>query len=121
LSALVGDAVFQRMYRLHRPRFYWILELIKPNLITDEDQARVSSELPVDPIIKLAVALRVAAGGSYLDIAFGYRISRESVTTTSTRSFLQLTCAWTTSTFRSTSKVFVIWKQPLNGFKVLHK
>lgn len=28
------------------------------------------------PVIKLAVALRVAAGGvgSYLDIAFGYRI-----------------------------------------------
>jgi len=75
----LDDVIFQRMYRLDRPRFYWILDLIKGDIATDDAMARVSSGLPVDPVIKLAVALRVAAGGSYLDIAFGYRIATVSV------------------------------------------
>ena len=38
-----------------------------------------SSGSYIHPIIKLAIALRVLAGGSYLDIAFGYEVAENHV------------------------------------------
>jgi hypothetical protein len=70
------------MYRLDRPRFRYILGLIREDIASDErglQQAAKSSGFPVSPTIKLAVALRIAAVGSYLDIAFGYRVNPTSV------------------------------------------
>jgi len=80
----LDDALFRRMYRLDRPRFRYILGLIREDIASDErglKQAAKSSGCPVSPTIKLAVALRIAAGGSYLhagpvelDVAEGDRV-----------------------------------------------
>ena len=33
----------------------------------------------IDPVIQLAITLRILAGGSYLDIAFGYNVGNSTV------------------------------------------
>jgi len=64
---------FKRMYRLTEEDFDHVVALITPVL-----QKRViSTSIPIE--IKLAAALRMLAGGSYLDICFGYDLDEHSV------------------------------------------
>ena len=70
---------FKKQYRYDRPTFNRLLALIEPRIISNALQGRRSSGQPVQPQIKLATVLRILDGGSYLDISFGYAISRKHV------------------------------------------
>ena len=70
----MGERLFKRNYRLDRNNFMNLLRQITPLI---EFQGNNSShecgdgcDLHIDPYIQLAVALRLLAGGSYLDITF---------------------------------------------------
>ena len=80
----LSDTLFKRMYRFDRPTFDWLLLQIKPKIEnTDGGKAfaRMTCGSEVTPTIKLAVTLRMLAGGSYLDISFGYGIAPSTVYT----------------------------------------
>ena len=66
---------FIRMYRLCGDDFDVVLHLIQDKLMP----RRAGGKHIIPPIIKLAVALRFLAGGSYLDLSFGYKIPRKNV------------------------------------------
>ncbi len=76
------DNWFKRQYRLDKPTFDQLLATILPDLqLSDKGMkmAILSSGSAIDPIIKLAITLRLLAGGSYLDIAFGYCVADNTV------------------------------------------
>ena len=75
----LSDEEFKKQYRLDRLTFDWLLALIEPRIKSDAIKAICSSGQPVQPIVKLAAALRYLAGGIYLDIAFGYSIFYKNV------------------------------------------
>ena len=71
------DALFQKHYRLHREDFESILTSVQPIL---------ARKLPaygenLSPRLLLHAALRFLAGGSYLDIGFGYELPENMVST----------------------------------------
>ena len=68
--AINKPSLFKKMYRLHVDDFFALLNRIAP-LITRTLKHRRRS-VPV--ILKLAVSLRWLAGGSYLDLSFGYEL-----------------------------------------------
>ncbi len=70
---------FQRYYRLHREDFFDVHDKIKEDIESDKKYADLSSGSPIPTILKLAITLRFLAGGSYLDIAFGYEVHESSV------------------------------------------
>ena len=71
------DKTFKRNYRLDRPTFMKMLSQISEDLSPSPGQ--LSDKANIDPLIMLAATLRFLAGGSYLDIAFGYDIGHASV------------------------------------------
>ena len=68
---------FKQNYRLDRVTFMDLLSKITPDLAPQPNQ--VCDDANVDPVIQLAITLRMLAGGSYLDIAFGYDVGLSSV------------------------------------------
>ena len=84
----LSDEFFRKLYRMDRPTFNWLLEKIRPRFEKKKGrrggdsirQGENSSSEFIDPMIRLAVTLRFLAGGSYLDLAFGYHISYKHVT-----------------------------------------
>ena len=70
---------FQRYYRLHPVEFFDLHDKIKADIESDRLFAELSSGSPIPTILKLAATLRFLAGGSYLDIAFGYEVHESSV------------------------------------------
>jgi len=78
----LSDSDFQRMYGVERERFASILNKISPHLSKTQLQrhmAEISSGSEVCATIQLAIALRMARGGSYLDIAFAYCVEKTYV------------------------------------------
>jgi hypothetical protein len=67
--------IFTRMYRLSPASFDNVLALIEPKLLPQRKMAKYF----VPPIIKLCLGLRVLAGGSYLDLSFGYDVPHSTV------------------------------------------
>lgn len=75
----LSDEMFARMFRMSRAYFDKLLALISPLLpITDVAMAELSSGSSICNRTKLAVTLRWLAGGSYLDLCFGWAISKTS-------------------------------------------
>lgn len=74
----LSENLFKRMYRLDKNSFLSLLELIRPEIEADRNDPKVRED-SVDPLIKLAIALRMLAGGSYLDIAFCYNVHPDTV------------------------------------------
>jgi hypothetical protein len=66
---------FSRMYRLSVKSFDTLLHTISEQL----KPLRAGGRNVIPPLIKLAVALRFLAGGSYLDLSFGYKIPRSTI------------------------------------------
>jgi hypothetical protein len=63
------------MFRVDRPTFNEILDLIPPIMIEwDEQKAMNSSGTPISPKTCLAVTLRWLAGGSHIDLCFAWGI-----------------------------------------------
>ena len=67
--------LFTRMYRLSPSSFDKVLAIIKPQLLPRKKTAKYF----VPPLIKLCFGLRVLAGGSYLDLSFGYDVPHSTV------------------------------------------
>jgi len=63
-------SIFTRMYRLSPVSFDKVLQSIKFSLQPDGPGGKNI----VPPIIKFCLGLRLLAGGSYLDLAFGYKV-----------------------------------------------
>ena len=70
--------LFQRMFRLSRPAFMWLLALITPKIDQKpgvlHDDPYLHSKF-ITPKTRLCITLRWLAGGSYLDICFAFGIS----------------------------------------------
>ena len=77
----MSDAFFKRYFRMDRASFQSLLETISPRITRNEAKALNSSGSPIHPSIKLAIALRFLAGGSYLDFAFGFDVSHKTIMT----------------------------------------
>ena len=75
----MSDAFFKRYFRMDRASFQSLLETIKDHITKDITKAVNSSGSPIHPSIKLAIALRYLAGGSYLDLAFGFNIAYKGI------------------------------------------
>ena len=78
----MNPAYFKRSYRLDRVDFMDLLSSIRPRIQYKNPLGthECSNECEhVDPLIQLAVTLRMLAGGSYLDICFGYHISTSHI------------------------------------------
>ena len=72
----VPDGEFKRMYRVDRSTFNSILQKIRPRIERRMPRRAHTRCHALPPKLMLAVALRFLVGGSYLDITFGYEISR---------------------------------------------
>jgi hypothetical protein len=76
LNAIDALSAFKKMFRNDHDLFNSILENISPFIkVTDEVKAFNSSGGPVPLRTKLAVSLRWLAGGSYLDLCFGWGVT----------------------------------------------
>jgi hypothetical protein len=65
---------FKKMYRLHKIDF---LELL--NKISHSIEPTYFRNNTITPVIKLAITLRYLAGGSFLDLSFGYEIPHNTI------------------------------------------
>jgi hypothetical protein len=75
----LADAVFKRMFRVDRPTFNEILDLISPIMVEqDEQKAMNSSGMPIHAKTHLAVMLRWLAGGSHIDLGFAWGIGHST-------------------------------------------
>ena len=79
INLKASPLIFRRMFRLSVDDFHSVLNKIGRRLQTNHEMARRSSGTPIYPDIMLSVTLRMLAGGSYLDIAFGFDIAVCSV------------------------------------------
>ena len=69
------DTVFKRMFRVDRPTFNELLDLISPIMIERDVQKAINSlGTPIQPKTRLAVTLRWLAGGSRIDLCFAWGI-----------------------------------------------
>jgi DDE superfamily endonuclease len=73
----LSSTEFRSMFRLTRPAFYFLLTKIESKIESKRTlYPNLERKLPSIPAItKLAVTLRWLAGGSYLDICFGWGIA----------------------------------------------
>jgi len=71
--AAVSDLDFRLLFRMERDDCWALLGLIRGRLETNEEMAILSSGQPISAECRLAMALRILAGASYLDVmlAFG--------------------------------------------------
>lgn len=61
-AATLSDREWRKRFRITQPRFFTLLELIRPDLQKDAQQASRSSGSGVSPEWRLAIALRMYAG-----------------------------------------------------------
>ena len=75
----LNDKEFKKMFRLNRSAFYYLLNIIKrhieplPGAVPYDEYHEILQ--PISSEVKLAIALRWLAGGSYLDICFAFGIA----------------------------------------------
>jgi len=72
---VLSDSVFKKMFRVDRPTFSELLDLISPIMIErDVQKARNISGTPIQPKTRLVVTLRWLAGGLHIDLCFAWGI-----------------------------------------------
>lgn len=72
------EAMFQRMFRVTRARFDWLVSELTPLLQRDEKKAVAATGSSISVGTRIAVSLRWLAGGSYLDLCFGWGIGHST-------------------------------------------
>lgn len=77
-------AFFQRMFRMEKPQFLWLVEKITPVLRAtwtskSKKMAIIGSGSEVSTLLLLAATIRWLAGGSIYDIAFMLKISDKTI------------------------------------------
>ncbi len=75
----LSEEEFLHCFRLSRRSFNKLLMLLLPNLQRDEDQARRSSTGAIAPATRLAITLRVLAGGLHHDQMLSWRVGRSTL------------------------------------------
>ncbi|KAK1860521.1 hypothetical protein I4F81_003110 [Pyropia yezoensis] len=79
--ATLADADFRLLLRMDRDTFWALFDLVRSSLETNEEMAILSSGQPIPPECRLALALRVLAGASYLDCMLAFGAGRSTVFT----------------------------------------
>jgi hypothetical protein len=69
--------LFLRSFRMRAPAFHALYHMVADDLHKDPVQASRSSGEPIYPVLRVAMALRWLAGGSYIDICVLYGVSPE--------------------------------------------
>ena len=77
--AAVSDLDFRLLFRMERDDFWALLGLIRGRLETNEEMAIFSSGQPIPEECRLAMALRILAGASYLDVMLAFGVGRSTV------------------------------------------
>eukprot|EP00170_Pyropia_yezoensis_P001830 contig_7775_g1834 len=77
--AALADADFRLLFRMDRDTFWALFDLVRSSLETNEEMAILSSGQPIPPECRLAMALRVLAGASYLDCMLAFGVGRSTV------------------------------------------
>lgn len=75
----LNEVQFTRTFRVPPFVFSALVELLRSRLDRDDQYARKSSGGKIDPSVRLAVTLRMLAGGSYLDLVTNYNIASSTV------------------------------------------
>ena len=75
----LDDRLFKRMFRMSKPSFYKLLNLIRPHLKKKSILHAInSSGSIISDHVCLAITLRWMAGASYIDLLFGWDIAAGS-------------------------------------------
>ena len=77
-----SEEEFRVAYGITKGRFQWLLNAIYTDIAVTErgkKMARVSSGSSIPPALVLCIALRVIRGASYIDLAFGYCVAKNTV------------------------------------------
>jgi len=75
----LDPAVFKKMFRLERPVFDELLDVITPHLVQCCDsKARNSSRSAISSKTRLAVTLRWLAGASHIDLCFAWGLAHST-------------------------------------------
>ena len=73
----MSDTFFKKYFRMDRESFKILLDTIKERIsVKSFNRCKLRT---IDPSIKLALALRFLAGGSYLDLAFAFDIPYNTI------------------------------------------
>ncbi len=73
------DADFRSAFRMSRDAFQKLLERVAPYLTPNGSMALRSSAGAIEPDVRLAITLRMLAGGAYLDLMLVWEISSSMV------------------------------------------
>jgi hypothetical protein len=74
-----SDAEFAGALRLDRNAFARLLDVLRPALERNVTQCSRSSTGVIDPGVRLAIALRMLAGGSHWDLMANFRVGRTTI------------------------------------------
>ena len=77
--AAVSDLDFRLLFRMDRDDCWALLGLIRGRLETNEEMAILSSGQPISAECRLAMALRILAGASYVDVMLAFGVGRCTV------------------------------------------
>mmetsp|Transcript_11869 Transcript_11869/g.25055 ORF Transcript_11869/g.25055 Transcript_11869/m.25055 type:complete len:149 (-) Transcript_11869:155-601(-) len=85
-STSLNDHEFRLRYRLSRPAFYKLLDAIQKDLSLSDTGMKNTVNAwgdqggaPIMPVVRLAAALRIMAGASYLDVQKIYGMKHDAV------------------------------------------
>ncbi len=81
VTRYLNDTQFARTYRLPRTVFFEIVQQLHAHLDRDEAHAVMSSGGRIEPAVRLAITLRILAGGSYLDMITNFNVGESTVYT----------------------------------------
>jgi hypothetical protein len=70
------DFEFKACFRMNREVFRLLLNKLEPFMVCDLEMARRSSGSAISPSTRLAMALRMLAGASYVDVFFAFKVSQ---------------------------------------------
>jgi hypothetical protein len=70
------DFEFKACFRMNREVFRLLLNKLEPHMQCDLEMARRSSGSAISPSVRLAMALRMLAGASHVDVFFAFKVSQ---------------------------------------------
>lgn len=79
VTKYLNNFQFSRTFRVPRFVFRSLLDILRPDLQRNNLQAQRCSGGEIEPSVRLAVTLRLLAGGSYLDLVTNYNIAPATV------------------------------------------
>lgn len=78
ITCVYNESMFRRAFRMDQRMFEVLVDIVRDDITKDEEMGKRSGRTTLPPDIKVAVFLRMMAGGSYLDMPTSYRIGTSS-------------------------------------------